>query len=542
MTNTAAFEEAAGEARTPTGHPKGLYVLFGAEMWERFSYYGMRALLVLYLTKHLHMKREDALALYGTYTGLVYLTPLIGGYLADKFLGQRKAILVGGTVMAMGHFAMAFEDLLYVALGLLMLGNGFFKPNISTMVGQLYPQGDARRDSAYTIFYMGINLGAFFSPLVCGSLGESSRFGWHYGFGAAGVGMVIGLIVFTLLQRLLGTGGYPPGRAEAGEARLKAMDWVHVALISLACLGFVYGALAAWPSLRPLWSPKLSGLLLLAYRGVIIFALGLLVKLATHLALQGKRAHRRGFDARTEAEKEGDLEAPFSKEEWQRIGVILIVALFSIVFWMGFEQAGGTLNLFADEKTDRSLPTFLTSLRPFGYQLFPDVFPASWFQSVNPLLIVLLAPFPLMVWSALDRTRFALTSTAKMGIGLILLGVGFVVMAGAERAAVSGKVSSLWLASVYLLFTLGELCLSPIGLSLVNKLAPARVASLMMAVWFLCTAAANYLAGNLENILKANDLERPETLWTFLIFSSIVPGILLLLLTPILKKMGHGRI
>src|SRR4051794_11349559 len=200
MTKIAEAEETAGS--TIGGHPKGLYVLFGAEMWERFSYYGMRALLVLYLTKHLNMERAGALDIYATYTGLVYLTPLLGGYLADRYLGQRKAILIGGTLMALGHFAMAFEALLNMALGLLILGNGFFKPNISTMVGQLYPQGDPRRDGAYTIFYMGINLGAFFSPLVCGTLGEN--FGWHYGFGAAGVGMVFGLLTFVAMQQALG--------------------------------------------------------------------------------------------------------------------------------------------------------------------------------------------------------------------------------------------------------------------------------------------------------------------------------------------------
>ncbi len=233
MTNTAAFEETVGAPKQ--GHPTGLYVLFGAEMWERFSYYGMRALLVLYLTKHLKYERKDALALYATYTGLVYLTPLLGGYLADRFLGQRKAIMIGGLLMALGHFAMAFEPLLNLALGLIILGNGYFKPNISTMVGQLYPQGDARRDSAYTIFYMGINLGAFFSPLVCGSLGE--RVGWHYGFGAAGVGMLLGLMTFAAMQRKLGDQGYPPGPSGMSESRLTTRDWLHV--VGLTLVGVV---------------------------------------------------------------------------------------------------------------------------------------------------------------------------------------------------------------------------------------------------------------------------------------------------------------
>ncbi len=215
MTTSAEFEAPPQQA---SGHPRGLYVLFGSEMWERFSYYGMRALLVLYLTEKLKYERKDALALYATYTGLVYLTPLLGGFLADKVLGQRKAILIGGIVMAMGHFAMAFESLLYLALSLIIIGNGFFKPNISTMVGTLYPQGDPRRDGAYTIFYMGINLGAFLAPLACGALGESKHFGWHYGFGAAGVGMIFGLISFLSFQKLL-VGGFPPDREdEPGRA------------------------------------------------------------------------------------------------------------------------------------------------------------------------------------------------------------------------------------------------------------------------------------------------------------------------------------
>ena len=247
MTTIADFE---APPHKESGHPRGLYVLFGAEMWERFSYYGMRALLVLYLTKYLKYERKDALLLYATYTSLVYLTPLLGGYLADKFLGQRKAILIGGIVMAMGHFAMAFEPLLHLALCLLMLGNGFFKPNISTMVGNLYPQGDARRDGAYTIFYMGINLGAFVAPIVCGTLGENPQFGWHYGFGAAGVGMVLGLISFLAFQHEL-VGGFPPGRKEAGLTRMTLVDWMQVVGISLLCLGTAYLAGLGLPGFLP---------------------------------------------------------------------------------------------------------------------------------------------------------------------------------------------------------------------------------------------------------------------------------------------------
>jgi POT family proton-dependent oligopeptide transporter len=482
-----------------TGHPRGLYVLFGSEMWERFSYYGMRALLVLYLTGKLNYSRKDALALYGTYTGLVYLTPLLGGFLADKLLGQRKAIIIGGILMALGHFAMAFESLLFLALGLIILGNGFFKPNISTMVGGLYSPSDTRRDTAYTIFYMGINLGAGISPLVCGYLGE--QINWHYGFGAAGIGMLIALFVFVRYQKDL-VGGYPPGREEAGLTRLTVVDWVHIVLASAIGVGFVYSALRLWPLVQP-------------YQSYLFYAMGAVALVAILNVI---------YHLATVREK-------VAKEGWQGIAVILIVSIFSIVFWMGFEQSGGTLNLFAKEHTDRVV---------MGKE-----FPASFFQSVNPFLIVALAGVMALLWSKLDATRFGLTSSAKMGLGLIFLGLGFVVMYQADKlAGPVGKVGPQWLASVFLLLTIGEICLSPIGLSLVNRLAPARVTSLMMACWFLCTSIANYLAGTLEHTLEVYSKNNGVTinLWLFLIVTSIVPGVVLLALTVPLKKMAHGRL
>jgi POT family proton-dependent oligopeptide transporter len=490
------FEAPASKA---TGQPRGLYVLFGTEMSERFSYYGMRALLVLYLTEKLKFDRKDALALYATYTGLVYLTPLLGGFLADKVLGQRKAILIGGIVMALGHFAMAFEAWLYFAMGLLILGNGFFKPNISTMVGNLYPEGDSRRDVAYTIFYMGINLGAGISPLLCGILGE--KVGWHYGFGAAGVGMVLSLIVFLAFQSDL-VGGYPPGREDAGKGRLMIMDWVHVILTSAICAGVVHLVLRYWEDIKP-YQPYLFYLM----GAVAILAI---LNLLYHLIMAQDKVERM---------------------EWNGIAVIVIVSLFSIVFWMGFEQSGGTLNLFARDKTDRMV----------GGQEFP----ASFFQSVNPFLIVALAPLIALIWSKVDSTRLRFTSSAKMGLGLIFLGLGFTVMYFADKqATINGKVGPQWLASVFLLLTIGEICLSPIGLSLVNKLAPKRLASLMMASWFLCTAIANYLAGILEHLLeefsKRNNVS--INLWLFLIATSIIPGLILMALTIPLKKMSSGRL
>jgi len=647
------------------GHPRGLYVLFGAEMWERFSFYGMRGLLVLYLTNHLRETRGTALDLYATYTGLVYLTPLLGGYVADRYLGQRKAILIGGLLMALGHFAMAFESLLSFALGLLILGNGFFKPNISTMVGQLYGPDDPRRDRGYTIFYMGINVGAFLAPLACGQLAQ--MYGYHWGFGLAGIGMVLGILNFSFFQRTLGYTGYAPGLSFEGEPRLRLADWLHVTLLTAIGTAGVWVALMPLPLLsetkydvtliespadlselptegeqrvivadlgdtlhfrvfddtgeriadlseseiegkeneiemlrgrldmpeeptqrlwglnelpergresialavtsivgvqvRPLGAVPMKALILgfwfalsLAFVAIIRVVAGPSGQRRPHTgpdagpveaaqsggvadAVEGGRglseaagSHPKSTDSNAEEE---DPNAPFTTAQWQRMAVIVILSVFSIVFWAGFEQSGGTLNLFADDKTDRTYPEFIQRLTG------EEEFPTAWLQSVNPLLIVMLAPLFSMMWSALDRSRFSLNSAAKFGIGLIGLGLGMAVMYMAESRyeSSSQRVGPQWLAMVYLIFTMSELCLSPIGLSLVNKLAPVRVASLMMALWFGCTAGANYLAGKLESY-TGEGLD----LWRFLIFFSIIPGVILLLMNPLLKKMSHGRI
>ncbi len=530
----AQSQPLAAEAGAPlparAGHPPGLFVLFGAEMWERLSYYGMRALLVLYLVKYLKWDEPSALDLYATYTGLVYLTPVLGGILADQFLGQRKAILVGGIVMALGHFFMAFESLLYPALGLIILGNGFFKPNISTMVGQLYPQGDPRRDSGYTIFYMGINIGAFLAPLVCGTLGE--RVGWHYGFSAAGFGMVLGLLNFMAFQRHLGAAGATPD----GRTRIGPIDWLHVGLVSAACVGAVYAALGPAGAINAL-VPSGGWILVLGYWFLLASGLALLTWLVTKLGASPKPVVTVRPDSEiagaAEVAKE-DNNRPFTSVDFQRLIVILVVSAFSIPFWMGFEQAGGTLTLFADQRTDRSV---------FGYE-----FPASWFQSVNPLLIAVLALVFSMVWAALDRTRFRMNSAAKMGFGLVLLGGGFTIMFEADRlAGATGTVGPLWLVGVYTMNSIGEIFLSPIGLSTVNKLAHPRIASLMMALWFTCTAIANFLAGKLQSILDQPSVHQflegySINLWAFLVISSIIPGLALIAISPLMKKMSHGRL
>lgn len=465
--------------------PAGLPTLFFTEMWERFSYYGMRALLVLYLTESVGYPREHALQVYATYTGLVYITPIFGGFIADRWLGAQRAILVGAVVMGMGHFAMAFPSMLHLALGLIIIGNGFFKPNISTIVGGLYASGDTRRDGGYTLFYMGINLGAFIAPFVCSTLGE--KFGWHYGFAAAGVGMIFALIIFLSGRQALGGVGRPPHAEDNGQTLLGWNDALLIGAYSLASLATVYLALALWPYLAPIlpWIASVSALALIA----------MLVA----------------------------IQRTSTRQEFNHVLAILIVAVFVIFFWMGFEQAGGTMSLFARDLTDRSL--------------FGETIPAGFFQSINPMMILLLAPLFSMLWTRLDASRFALSAVVKQGIGMIILGLGFVVMAiAAEHADAVGKISPLWLVSAITLHTMGEICLSPIGLSMVSKLAPPRLASLMMGLWLGSIAVANYLAGTLEAMLADSGIP----LYWFLVGSSVGSGLLLLLISPLLHRMMQG--
>ncbi len=480
--------------------PRALPTIFFTEMWERFSYYGMRALLVLYLVNALGYQRADALELYGMYTGLVYLSPLVGGYLADRYLGHRKAILIGGITMALGHFAMAFEPLLYLALGLLIAGNGFFKPNMATLLGSLYRENDPRRDGGFTIYYMGVNLGAFLSPLVAGTLGE--RVGWHYGFASAGVGMCLGLAQFLYGQSKLGDAGL-----RAGKTRLDRHDWIHVIIISAAMIPLVYGVMGVWHLIGPVWRP-LPFVAKTAIVVAIVAVLWFVPRVIPGAATQ----------------QSPGTQSPITRDEWERIVAILIMGFFVVFFWMGFEQAGGTMNLFADKQTDRHLGSW--------------EIPASYFQAINPLGIVLMGPLIAAMWTRVDRSRFALPTPAKLAIGMIILGLGFIVLAiGQARADAIGMVGPGWLFWVYLLHTLGELCLSPVGLSMVTKLAPTRVAALMMGIWYLANAAANYLAGILEELLAGSSIP----LYWFLVGSSIGAGVLLLAITPLLKKLMHGK-
>ena len=471
-----------------TRHPLGLPVIFLTEMWERFSYYGMRAILVYYLTKQMGYQRSDALAMYGVYTALVYITPIFGGWLADKYLGLRQGAVIGAVVMMLGHFAMAVPSMLHVALGLLIVGNGFFKPNTSSMVGELYDgTNDPRRDGGYTIFYMGINLGSAFSPLVCGTLGE--KLGYHFGFAAAGVGMAIGLTTLVMLQNRLGKAGLRDDQQRIGLANMPViLGWTAVSV------AIVYGVLAIWPPI-----------------GAFLHSLPTLLTTLVGIVMVLSFLSIPVIKAETPAQR-------------SRVSGVCILVLFVIFFWMGFEQAGGSMSLFADKQTDRHI---------FGWEM-----PASWFQTINPVLIVVLAPFFSRMWLAMNASKYRLSDPAKLGLGMIVLGTGFIVLYIAQvRADSTGPVGPQWLTIVYALHTVGELLLSPVGLALVSRAAPHKLAGLLMGVWLMATGVANYYAGNLENILA--DSHIPPYL--FLIGSSIGMGVLLLVISPILSRMLMRR-
>jgi POT family proton-dependent oligopeptide transporter len=471
--------------------PPGLKVLFLTEMWERFSFYGMRALLVLYLVHSLGYTSADALSLYGTYTMLVYITPLVGGWIADRFLGMRLAAFVGGVVMMLGHFAMAVPALLQIALGLLVIGNGLLKPNTTSMVGELYDgPADPRRDGGYTIFYMGINLGAIFSGLVCGAVGET--FGWHFGFATAGAGMAVGLCTFVGGQRLLARAGL-----RAGQRALGRHDLPVVAAFVSGSVALDLAVVAGWPWLGGLLA-ALSWARLLACAAA----------LALPLLLLWRRALARSH-------------VPLTPAERRRVQAICVLAAFLVFFWTGVEQAGGSMSLFADRQTDR---------RVAGFE-----FPASWFQSVDALFIVALAPFLSMLWTRINNSRWPLSDVAKLGLSMMVMGLGFVVMHIAQHHAgrQGGSVGPQWLFGAYFFLAAGEVMLSPVGLSLLSRAAPARSAALLMGVWMLAVALANKLAGSLEGLLAGSGIAP----YFLLMNISIGLGLLLLALSPLLTRM-----
>jgi POT family proton-dependent oligopeptide transporter len=481
------------------GHPRGLSTLFFTEMWERFSYYGMRALLVLFMTNAVTtggMGLDDvtATAIYGLYTAAVYVVALPGGWIADHLLGLRRAVFWGGVVIAAGHFTLAIPNdiAFYTGLTLIVIGTGLLKPNVSAIVGDLYPEGGARRDAGFSIYYMGINLGGFLGPLVCGYLGEAVD--WHLGFGAAGVGMVLGLIQYSLGGRHLGSAGElrpemasPAKRSAAARALLRALEAVvGVALIfgALQSMGAIRLSLVAFVDWAGLFIVSLAGAYLLY---VVVFG-GL-----------------------TGVEK-------------KRVGVIAVCFLAAACFWSGFEQAGSSMNLFADRLTDRIIG---------GWEM-----PASWLQAVNGVFIILLAPLFSALWLWLGSRSPSIPG--KMGIGLIFLGVGFAVLAwGSANATLESPVSPTWLVVTYFFHTVGELCLSPIGLSSITRLSPARYVGQMMGIWFMGAALGNLVAGRVAGLIQS--LPLPQLFGAVTMFS-VGAGLVLLLFTkPLRGWIGDAR-
>jgi len=438
MTSTAEPQ------RTVLGHPRGLFLLFATEGWERVQFYGMRAFLVLFLVDRVHglgWSEARALTLYGWYTGLCYLSTVAGGWAADRLLGQRRAVVIGGTVMMFGQFLCALkqEPLLYAGGALLIAGNGLFKANISTMVGQLYRPGDPRRDSGFTIFYVGINLGAAVGPFLCGTPAE--KVDWSLGFAAAGLGMAVGVLTFVLLNRrmLAPEVGAPP------------------------------------------------------------------------------RAHRSDASGPTPR-------TPLTREERDRVVVIFVLTFFVSIFWAGYEQGGGLMNLFTDRSTDRVL---------LGHEI-----PTTWFQAVNSGFIFTLAPVFATLWPWLARSGREPSTGRKMAVGLFALAAGFVLLyLAARRAEVVGRAGMLWIIGAYGLQTVGELMLSPVGLSMVTKLAPARYASALMGVWFLSNAAGNKLAGSIGALAEGHG---DATVFRGIAVGSVVAGVILYALAPVLHRMTHG--
>ena len=433
------------------GHPAGLFYLFFAELWERFSFYGMRALLTLYLVDELFKDMENgkdvAFEIYAAYGSLVYFTPAIRGMIADRLIGHKNSIMLGALLMCIGHFTMAFENTMvfYASLGLLIIGNGFFKPNISSLVGGLYEQGDNRRDAGFTIFYLGINLGAFLAPLLCGWLGKT--YGWHYGFAAAGIGMAVGMLVFWLggLKGIYGDQGNQP--AEYVDKNYFGLNVRHIVYIGSFLFVPVFAFLVQKNQYKVMGETGLLAFLLWA---LLILVLIYLI----YVCSTSDRVTR------------------------HRLMVVVVLTFFVTVFWAFFEQAGSSLTLFAEEQVNLK---FLN---------------ASQANAINPGYIILLAiPFSMM-WNSLDRKNLNPNTMLKFGLGIVQLGLGFLVFALSARFMDDGgKVGMIFLMIGYLFITSGELFLSPIGLSKVTELSPAKLVSFMMGVWFLSSSFAHYIAG-----------------------------------------------
>ena len=488
--------------RTILGHPRGLFVLFFAEMWERFSYYGMRALLIFYLTQHWLFSDGKASLIYGAYTSLVYITPVIGGYVADRWLGQRKAVQFGALFLTFGHFLMAFEGkggagdpafhLFWLALSFIIVGSGFLKANISVLVGQLYPRTDTRRDAAYTIFYMGVNLGATLGVIIAGYLGQS--WGWSWGFGAAGVGMLLGLIVFVRGRPLL------MGHGEAPDPALLTRK---VAGVSIEWLIYIVSAAAVLVDWVLVQQQQVIGTMMLI-SGVILF----------------------GYILWVAAVK-------LDRDSRDRIFAIVFLLMLQPLFGGRFERAGAPLNLFTDRYVDREMLGFMV--------------PASLFQSINSIYIVLLGPLFAGLWVLLSRRGLEPSTPAKFGIALVQLGAGFLVLVwGAHAGGIDAPTPVLFIFLIYLLHTTGELCLSPVGLSAMNRLAPAPIASPLMGAGFFATAGGSFVAGKISEAVGAENASGAEAakllvldVYDLIGWVAIGVGVVVLVVAPLVKRLMH---
>jgi POT family proton-dependent oligopeptide transporter len=483
MATTAAGGGVPATAKTFLGHPRGLYMLFFAEMWERFSFYGMRAILVFYLTKHFLFTKDPAYAVYGAYTSMVYITPVIGGYLADKYLGARKAVLAGGVLIAIGHLLIALVEGpqgeqgfhlngFYLGLAFIIVGTGFLKANISVLVGQLYPRDDVRRDGAFSIFYMGINLGALIGPIIIGYLGE--RVSWSYGFGAAGIGMLLGLVVFVLFRRELHGAGDP-----IDPAMLRARTAIGVSREWTIYLGALGGVALSWWLIR-----DESLVLYIFYRSLFTLP----------------------------------------KVERNRILAALYLILLSPLFWALFEQTGSSLNVFTDERVDRHL---------FGWEM-----PASWFQSVNSFWIITLAPLFGALWVWLGKRGLEPNAPLKFALGLIQVGLGFVVLVwGAGRG--DALTPMLFIILLYLLHSTAELCFSPVGLSSMTRLSVRSMVGLMMGTWFLGTAAGNFLAAQIAKTTEGANPDQVLVVYNWIGWGTILIGVVAIPVSWLVTRLMH---
>jgi len=481
------------------GHPRGLSTLFFTEMWERFSYYGMRALLILFMTAApaaggLGFDAATAGAIYGLYTSMVYLTTLPGGWIADRLIGGQRAVLYGGILISAGHFSMAVPSLstFYLGLFLIVVGTGLLKGNVSVIVGRLYSADDARRDAGYSIFYMGINTGAFVAPLVCGYLGQ--RVDWHLGFAAAGVGMVLGLVQYVFGLKYLGEASKHPatrGASDESVQRRIAVRWTTAVVVLLAIFG-----IGAFTGMLPVTATQVAD-------AAGYFLLGLVVAFLGWLFFSGG----------------------WTREERKRLYAIAVLFVAAALFWSQFEQAGSTFNLFAERAVEKSIA---------GYE-----FPASWLQSMNAIFIIMLAPVFAWIWLTLGRTHKEPSNAVKFGLGLVFVGSGFGVLIAAAILAEGGvMVSPMWLVLTYLLHTCGELSLSPVGMSAMTKLAPVRIGGLIMGFWFLALSAGNYIGGRIAGLYEAWTL---PGLFSAVAAFGIGAGLVMFLVARPVTRLEHAQ-